>query len=150
MSKVTACCMRHLAGRTQGAPRASTMNSNSAHTARTLQARRSVLSDLRRSNEVQSVHNDRTAATDLFACGVVRVGLGPTCSVRLPAAPHSAGPAMWDCGFEGSPATHNGLLVPPGVCGFWPLLTVWDPRFPGITNPQHTAVNTATLCSQQQ
>ena len=29
----------------------------------------------------------------------------------------------------GSPPTHNPHLVPPGVCGTWPLLTVWDPRF---------------------
>ena len=31
--------------------------------------------------------------------------------------------------FLGSPPTLNTLLVPPGVCGSWPLLTVWDPRF---------------------
>ena len=24
---------------------------------------------------------------------------------------------------------NNARLVPPGVCGSWPLLAVWDPRF---------------------
>ena len=36
------------------------------------------------------------------------------------------GPAV----FLGSPPTHNAYLVPPGVCGTWPLLAVWDPRQP--------------------
>ena len=31
--------------------------------------------------------------------------------------------------FPGSPPTHRSHLVPPGVCGTWPLLAVWDPRF---------------------
>ena len=50
---------------------------------------------------------------------------GPSWSVRLLAAPRSMGPAV----FLGSPPTHNTPLVPPGVCGAWPLLAVWDPRF---------------------
>ena len=50
---------------------------------------------------------------------------GPSWSVRLLAAPRSMGPAV----FPGSPPTHNTHLVPPGVCGFWSLLAVWDPRF---------------------
>ena len=51
---------------------------------------------------------------------------GSSWSVRLLAAPHSVGPAV----FLGSPPpTLNTYLVPPGVCGPWPLLTVWDPRF---------------------
>ena len=42
--------------------------------------------------------------------------------------------------FLGSPPTPTHILVPPGVCGTWPLLAVWDPRFsPGLTaNPQRT------------
>ena len=33
----------------------------------------------------------------------------------------------------------NALLVPPGVCGAWPLFAVRDPWFPGLTaNPQRT------------
>ena len=51
--------------------------------------------------------------------------LGPSWSVRLLAAPRSVGPAV----FLGSPPTHNTCWVPPGVCGSWPLLAVWDPRF---------------------
>ena len=47
----------------------------------------------------------------------------------------------------GSPPTHNTHLVPPGVCGSWPLLAVWDPRFSWahrqptipINLPQHIA-----------
>ena len=42
---------------------------------------------------------------------------GPSWSVRLLAAPRSGGPAV-----VGS----NNTLVPPGVCGAWPLLAVWD------------------------
>ena len=35
--------------------------------------------------------------------------------------------------------TRNTRLLPPGVCGSWPLLAMWDPQFPGLTaNPQHT------------
>ena len=41
------------------------------------------------------------------------------------AVPRSMGPAV----FLGSPPTLNTHLVPPGVCGSWPLLTVWDLRF---------------------
>ena len=56
--------------------------------------------------------------------------LGPSCSVRLLAAPRSVGPAL----FLGSPPTCNTRLVPPGVCGSWPLLAVWDPRFSSPRN----------------
>ena len=31
-------------------------------------------------------------------------------------------------GERGQP-THNAHTAPPGVCGPWPLLAVWDPRF---------------------
>ena len=48
----------------------------------------------------------------------------PSWSVRLLAAPRSVGPSV----FLGSPPTLNIHLVPPGVCGSWPLLAVWDPR----------------------
>ena len=49
--------------------------------------------------------------------------------------------------FLGSPPTLNTHLVPPGVCGSWPLLAVWDPRFSWahrqpttpIDLPQHIA-----------
>ena len=51
--------------------------------------------------------------------------LGPSCSVRLQAAPHSVGPTV----FLGSPANPHTVLVPPAVCGSRPLLTVWDLRF---------------------
>ena len=51
--------------------------------------------------------------------------LGPSWSVRLLAAPRSVGPAV----FLGSPPTHDTCWVPPGLCGSWPLLAVWDPRF---------------------
>ena len=79
---------------------------------------------------------------------------GPSRSVRLLAAPRSMGPAvfpgltakpatliwslleglaaprsMGPAVFLGSPPTRNTHLVPPGVCGSWPLLAVWDPRF---------------------
>ena len=47
----------------------------------------------------------------------------PSWSVRHLAAPRSVGPAV----FLGSPPTHDTHLVPPGVCGSWPLLAVWDP-----------------------
>ena len=45
--------------------------------------------------------------------------LSPSWSVRLLAAPRSVGPTV-----VGS----DNTLVPPGVCGTWPLLAVWDPR----------------------
>ena len=32
-------------------------------------------------------------------------------------------------GWVGGRETRNAHLVPPGVCGSWPLLAVWDPRF---------------------
>ena len=38
---------------------------------------------------------------------------------------------------QGSPSIHNTYLVPPGVCGAWPLLAVWDPRF-SRAHPQYT------------
>ena len=46
------------------------------------------------------------------------IELSPSWSVRLLATPRSGGPAV-----VGS----NNTLVPPGVCGAWPLLAVWDP-----------------------
>ena len=55
-----------------------------------------------------------------------RLHFGPSWSVRRLAAPRSmVGPVV----FPGSPPTLNTHLVPPGVCGSWPLLAVWDPRF---------------------
>ena len=90
-------------------------------------------------------------------CGSTRDWSAPgVCGL---AAPHSVGPAvflgsprqpathLWSllecaaqgrssqCGtrgvfFLGSPPTLNTPLVPPGVCGAWPLLAVRDPRFP--------------------
>ena len=37
-------------------------------------------------------------------------------------------------GWVGGRETRNTHLVPPGVCGNWSLLAVWDPRFfPGAT-----------------
>ena len=79
--------------------------------------------------------------------------LGPSWSVRLPAAPRSVGPrfywayrptrnALWSLlqcaapgrssqagthGFPGLTANPHHTLVPPGVCGSWPLLAGWDP-----------------------
>ena len=47
---------------------------------------------------------------------------GPSWSVRHLAASRSVGPAV----FLGSPPTRNTHLIPPGVCGTWPLLSVWD------------------------
>ena len=80
---------------------------------------------------------------------------GPSWSVRLLAAPRSVGPAVFQgsppthtnswsllecaapgrssqcgtCGFPGLTANPHQLLVPPGVCGSWPLLAVWNLRF---------------------
>ena len=53
-------------------------------------------------------------------------------------------------GFTANPA--NTHLVPPGVCGAWPLLAVWDPRFSWahrqpaipINLPQHIARRSST------
>ena len=50
---------------------------------------------------------------------------GPSWSVLLLAAPRSMRPAV----FLGPPLTQSTDLVPPGVCGTWPLLAMWDPRF---------------------
>ena len=96
--------------------------------------------------------------------------VGPSWSVRRLAAPHSVGPAIFlgspptlntpsvllecaahgrssQCGTRGfvfspgSPPTLNTPLVPPGVCGAWPLLAVWDPRFPRAHRQPHTLKN---------
>ena len=48
---------------------------------------------------------------------------GPSWSVRLLAAPLSLGPR-----FPGLTANPTSTLVPPGVCGSWPLLVAWDPQ----------------------
>ena len=46
--------------------------------------------------------------------------------------------SVWDRGFLGSSRTRNTRLVPPGVCGSWPLLAVWDRCFLGSPRtPQH-------------
>ena len=50
---------------------------------------------------------------------------GPSWSVRFLAAPRSMGPAV----FRAHRQPTSTDLVPPGVCGPWPLLAVWDPRF---------------------
>ena len=63
--------------------------------------------------------------------------LGPSWSVRLLAAPHSVGPAV----FLGSPPTLITYLVPPGVCGSWPLLAVLDPRFSWAHRQPTTLIN---------
>ena len=52
-----------------------------------------------------------------------------SCNVRLLAALTREGPPF----FLGLPPTRNARLVPPGICGSWPLLTVWDPRFSWLT-----------------
>ena len=62
---------------------------------------------------------------------------GPSWSVRRMAAPRSMGPAV----FLGSPPTRNTPLVPPGVCGAWPLLAVWDPRFSWAHRQPTTPIN---------
>ena len=45
---------------------------------------------------------------------------------------HNVGPR-----FPGLTANRNTLLVPPGVCGSWPLLAVRDPRFFPGSPPTH-------------
>ena len=67
--------------------------------------------------------------------------LSPSWSVLL-AAPRSVGPDI-SLGYPIDPQlarsvgpTENGsdnTLVPPGMCGTWPLLALWDPRFFGLT-----------------
>ena len=49
---------------------------------------------------------------------------------------------------KGTETTHNTPLVPPGVCGAWPLLAVWDPRFSRFTaNPHlHKIASTQRGC----
>ena len=61
---------------------------------------------------------------------------GPSWSVRHLAASRSMGPAV----FLGSPLTHSTSLVPPGVCGTWPLLAVWDPRFSWVHRQPTTPI----------
>ena len=63
--------------------------------------------------------------------------LCPSCSLRLLAAPCSVGPTVFPWA---RPPTGNILLVPPGVCGSWPLLAGVGARFfSGITaNLQRT------------
>ena len=62
---------------------------------------------------------------------------GPSWSVRLLVAPRSMGPAV----FLGSPPNLNTHLVPPGVCGSWSLLAVWDPRFSWAHRQPSTHIN---------
>ena len=71
--------------------------------------------------------------------------LGPSWSVRLQAAPHRMGPAV----FRGSPPSRNTLLVPPGVCGSRPLLTVWDPRFSGAHRQAATLLVPPGVCGSR-
>ena len=47
-----------------------------------------------------------------------------------PNLPQPVQTAVWDPRFSWAHReTRNTHLVPPGVCGSWPLLAVWDPRF---------------------
>ena len=48
---------------------------------------------------------------------------------RVTTRKHPASGGWVGAVFLGSPPTLNTPLVPPGVCGAWPLLAVWDPRF---------------------